>query len=311
MLNLSGVRAFLSIVLMPLLAGWVVTAGISEAREKGSTRAAGFGYVKPEETVIGTEQLYVIQGGESLYEVAREYGLGIDELTRANPGVDPWIPLKGTPVRMPTQWILPDTSDEGIVINLAEPRLYYFFQASGIKMVITFPIGIGRIGHESPTGVYTVVEKLTNPSWYPPPSARAENPLYPKVIPPGPENPLGEYWLGLSLPGYGIHGTNRPWSLGRDVTRGCIRMYPEDIQWLFEKVPAGTRVEIVRQPIKVGRRNQKVYVELDGQETDEHILTQETFQILKQHGKAYQEVDPNSFHRAMRSRFGLPIRVSD
>lgn len=215
-----------------------------------------------EDTVIGLEGTYVIRGDETLLEVARLFDLGYNEMVEANPGIDPWVPPRGTVVRVPTMWVLPDVMEEGIVINLAEMRLYYFFTVKGQRMVRTFPIGIGRKGLSTPLGMYRIVAKVKDPVWYPPEEARREDPTLPPYVPPGPGNPLGGYWLQLSIPGYGIHGTNRPWGIGRRVSRGCIRLYPEDIAWLFEHVRVGTKVKIVNKPVKIGQRDGRLYIEI-------------------------------------------------
>lgn len=193
---------------------------------------------------------------DTFVSLARTYDLGFEELVRANPGVDPWLPGEGTQIQLPTQFILPSAPRTGIVINLPELRLYYFPDGEEGR-VITHPISIGRMDWGTPLGVTAVQSKVRNPTWYPPQSIReehaADNRPLPPVVPPGPDNPLGKHALRLGIPGYLIHGTNKPSGVGMRVTHGCIRMFPEDIEALFNDIPVGTPVRIVNQPVKLGR----------------------------------------------------------
>ena len=190
------------------------------------------------------------------------------------PHVDPWLPGEGTKIVIPTQFVLPRAPNRGIVVNVAELRLYYFPAASsvapegtlaGSRRVITHPISIGRMDWSTPLGTTSVTGKVANPSWTPPQSIRdehaARNDILPRVVPAGPDNPLGKHALRLGLPGYLIHGTNKPSGVGMRVTHGCIRMFPEDIEALFKTVPAGTPVMIVNQPYKLGWTADGLYLE--------------------------------------------------
>lgn len=201
---------------------------------------------------------------DTFVALARKYNLGFNELVEANPGVDPWLPGEGTEVILPTQFILPNAPRVGVVINLPELRLYYFPDGEEGR-VITHPISIGRMDWGTPLGVTSIQSKVMNPTWYPPQSIRdeheADNRPLPAVVPPGPDNPLGNHALRLGLPGYLIHGTNKPSGVGMRVTHGCIRMFPEDIEALFKTIPVGTPVRIVNQPIKLGRNGADFYVE--------------------------------------------------
>ncbi|WP_404426479.1 L,D-transpeptidase family protein [Thalassospira australica] len=212
--------------------------------------------------------IHVATQSDTLIELARHYRLGYIELLAANPGVDPWLPGAGTPITLPNLHLLPDAPHEGIVINLSEQRLY-FYQSNG--EVLTMAIGIGRFAWETPTGSTRVTRKRKNPTWFPPPSIRAENPTLPASIGPGPNNPLGEYALDLGWPGYLIHGTNKPHSIGRRATHGCVRLYPEDIEILFDLVDIGTPVHIVDQPVKAAWIGDDLYLEIhpDQQQSDD------------------------------------------
>lgn len=212
--------------------------------------------------IIGMLKQHRIKNNESLHEVARDYGLGYNEIISANPGVDPWIPEEGSVVSIPSRWIIPVTQSEGVVINLAELRLYYLMDFDDIKLAKTYPIGIGREGDDTPLGVYYVTEKLVSPTWWVPKSIREEDPTLPAFVPPGPDNPLGTHAIRLSDPSYLIHGTNKPYGIGRRVSHGCIRMYPEDIITLFGVVDRKDPIEIVYQPVKVGVDDMMLYIEV-------------------------------------------------
>ncbi|MDX1269337.1 MAG: L,D-transpeptidase family protein [Oceanisphaera sp.] len=184
-------------------------------------------------------------------EVARRTGLGFENLANANPDIDPWLPPQGTKLMLPTQTILPAGAGRGLTINLAEMRLYAFLPQS--SEILVYPLGIGREGRNTPEGTFKVINKKVNPIWRVPAGLREEDPSLPRLVHPGPDNPLGSYWLGLTAPGYGIHGTNRPFGVGRKVSYGCLRMYPEHIEALFPMVAPGTPVRIVYQPAKAAK----------------------------------------------------------
>ncbi|WP_031429428.1 L,D-transpeptidase family protein [Methylomicrobium agile] len=212
---------------------------------------------------------------ETLLDVARQYRLGQTEIVRLNQKVDRWHVKKGEPVRLANRRILPDTPHEGITLNLSEYRMYYY--PPGGKQVMSFAHGIGRQDWKTPLGKTKVIKKVKDPSWHPPESIRREHaamgdPL-PEVVPPGPHNPLGAYALYLNLPGdYRIHGTDidKIYGIGMQITHGCVRMYPEDIEALYQHAPVGTSVYIVKQPIKVGWLDNTLYIEahpdLEGEE---------------------------------------------
>ena len=217
--------------------------------------------------VIGHLQGAVAASEDTLLDIGRRYNVGYEELTLANPGVDPWIPGDGTLVVIPSRYVLPDAPRTGIVLNLAEMRLYYFPDPLDAprRRVITHPISIGQVGWSTPLGTTKIVAKVENPAWYPPASIRAEaeangEPL-PLMVPAGPDNPLGTHALAFEKKGYLIHGTNKPFGLGMRVSHGCVRMYPEDIISLFQAVPVNTPVHVVNQPVKTGWRDGVLYVE--------------------------------------------------
>ena len=219
--------------------------------------------------IVGSLQTAIVQKGETLGDIGRRFDIGVYEMIEANPKLNPWNPSVGSKVVVPTQFILPETQD-GIVINLAEMRLY-FFQPT-FSQVSTHPIGIGRKGWRTPLGQAKIIEKKKDPAWRPPQSIRnsykRKGKTLPTVVPPGPENPLGQYAMRLSLPGYLIHGTNRPGGIVVRSSSGCIRLFPEDIESLFYKTNLGTKVEILHAPYKVGRQNNQVFIEAHEPLTD-------------------------------------------
>jgi len=221
--------------------------------------AAVYDFHDPEQNTFGEDQHIQTVYEDTLYDLARRYSLGSEELIRVNPGVDPWLPGVGKAVLVPGRHILPDGPREGIVINIAEHRLYYYPKPERHQpqQVITYPVSIGKMDWRTPLGETRVIAKQKNPWWTPTESVRAEHAkdgdILPARVPPGPDNPLGDHALRLAAGKgtYLIHGTNNPIAVGLAVTHGCIRMYPEDINALFPQVAVGTRVWIVNEPVKV------------------------------------------------------------
>jgi Uncharacterized protein conserved in bacteria len=213
--------------------------------------------------IVGSLQSTTVIGEQDFEDIGQQFDVGFYELMEANPGVNPYKPGAGTTLTIPTQYILPSGPHKGIVINLAELRLYYFHKDQ--KLVSTYPIGIGRPEWETPVDSGKITEKTKDPSWHPPDSIRAwydEHDMYlPDVVPPGPQNPLGQYALRLSIPRYMIHGTNMPNGIGLRSSSGCIRMHPKDIESLFYKVSVGDPVRIVNKPYKIGKRGSMIYAE--------------------------------------------------
>lgn len=241
----------------------LAAAGAPAASAVFELRADGGG-------VFGRVEAIETRYEDTLIELARRYSLGYEELTRVNPGVDPWLPGEGTRVLIPGQRLLPPGPREGIVVNLPEHRLYYFPKPRrGEKpVVMTFPVSVGKMDWRTPLGTTRIVDKRRNPSWYPPESVRREHAKrgerLPAVVPPGPANPLGAHAMRLGIPGgaYLIHGTNNPDAVGMAVTHGCLRMYPEDIAKLFEAVPVGTPVALISEPIKLAVVDGEVWLEV-------------------------------------------------
>ena len=206
----------------------------------------------------GVNTYYTTKKEDTLISIARKYDISFADILSANDvNMDPWIPGKGNKLLIPKSHILPFGKKEGILINIGDLRLYYY--ESG-KLIATFPIGIGRSGWETPLGKAKVIKKKKDPIWIPPESVRKEDPSLPKVVAAGEDNPLGNRAIYLSMPSYLIHGTNKPYGVGMKVSHGCIRLYPEDIETLYDLVNEGTKVNIVNQSIKAGWNNNKLYI---------------------------------------------------
>lgn len=278
-------------------------------------------YVLPplDQDLIGQVRHVAATKNDTLLDIARRFGIGYDEIKLANPGVDMWVPGEGTTVVVPTRFILPDAPRAGIVLNVPEMRLFYYPkpQPGEIPAVETYPISIGRGDWETPLGHTTVIRKTPNPTWYPPASIQEEHaasgdPL-PEKVPPGPNNPLGKYALRLGLPGYLIHGTNRPFGIGMRVTHGCIRLYPEDIEALFGAVDVGTPVYIVHQPFKLGWHLGTPYFEAhppfgEDQRPTTLSLTPIIRRIITQ-GRSITQVDFQIALQEARKPTGIPLPV--
>ena len=279
-------------------------------------------YVLPPEDVniIGQVQTVTANYHDTLSDIARRYAVGYEQIVQANPNVDAWLPGEGSRVVVPTRYILPDTPRAGIVLNLPEMRLYYYPRAKRgeTPVVVTYPVSIGRMDWNTPLGLTKVVGKVTNPTWTPPKSIRKEHAADGDVLPPvvaaGPDNPLGKYALRLGVPGYLIHGTNKPYGVGMRVTHGCVRMYPENIESLYKEVPVGTPVRIVNQPFKAGWLAGNLYLEADspledhrkeGRSDMDRVLDLLNKLVA---GRRYQ-LDEEAVRRVVEEQRGIPTVV--
>ena len=257
---------------------------------------------------------------ETLLDIARRFLLGQVEIIRLNQDLDRWLVKKGELVTISNQHILPDSPRKGITLNIAEFRMYFYPPGQPGK-VMSFAHGVGRQDWKTPLGQTKVAKKVKNPSWHPPESIRREHaangdPL-PEIVPPGPHNPLGAYALYLDLPGdYRIHGTDidKIYGIGMQITHGCVRMYPEDIEQLHNLVPVGTPVFIVKQPIKVGWLDNVLYIEahpdLEGEETtmDERFASALAL-IQKANNNELPEFDQQVLNEALKKQTGNPVAL--
>lgn len=271
----------------------------------------------PDSKLVGVMEYYQVNEGESMADIANQFDVGFLALMEANQGVDPFLPTPGTLLTIPTQLILPDVKREGIVINLAELRLYYFPNDNPERMYV-FPIGIGRVGRETPLMTTAVSQKIVDPTWTPTANIRREyrekhGIELPGVVPAGPENPLGEYAMRLSYGSgqYLIHGTNKDFGIGMRVSSGCIRMNPWDIEWLFPQVAQGTRVKVINQPLKqTVEPDGSVYVEVhqplsrSESQVGEHkpVTATKTLQAAVQHDSDAE----NRLSQALVMQTGIP-----
>jgi L,D-transpeptidase ErfK/SrfK len=286
-----------------------------------NAQAQVFPLPAPGNDLVGTVSYTEAVHADTLLDIARRHDLGYEAIRHANPTVDAWLPGGGTRVLLPTRYILPNAPREGIVINVAEMRLYYFPKPKPgyLPMVESFPISVGRSDWNTPLSTTSVTGKVTDPAWYPPESIRAEHasdgePL-PTRIAPGDDNPLGRFALRLGLSSYLIHGTNKDFGIGMQVTHGCIRLYPEDIAGLFYNVPVGTPVRIVNQPYKAGWENGALYLEvhplLDGTPAQERQNKTPLVQALidATRERPQYPIDWREVQLIEKTQSGLPTRV--
>ncbi len=279
-------------------------------------------YLPEGHDIVGELKTLMAKHEDTLLDLARSHGLGFIDIIAANQGVDPWVPGEGTKILLPTAHIIPQNPRLGLIINLAEQRLY--LHKPGSQNTITFPIGVGRDGWNTPLGNTKIIRKKENPIWFPPKSIREENPDLPIAILPGPNNPLGSHALYFDLPGYLIHGTNRPWGVGRRVSHGCIRMYPEDIKKLYALIPIDTQVTIINQPIKVAILGKQIYMEAHPDPEQADILEAEGkiiplkapladifFRIKENAGKLSGHINWGKVRETLAKRTGIPTRITD
>lgn len=267
---------------------------------------------------IGRSWVHVTSADDTLIELAPRFRLGFTELVAANQGVDPWVPGAGVKLLIPGAHLLPAAPRIGLVINLADQRLYLFRRATGT--IDTAPIGIGSTGWNTPTGRTRVVRKRVKPTWYVPKSIRKEQPELPAVVPPGPDNPLGDFAIDLGWQSYVIHGTNEPLGVGRRVSHGCVRLYPNDVERIFKRVPIGLRVTVVDQPVKTGWMAGRLLLEVHPSQKQADELEKfgkfgpETpadfkHRIIEAAGKAAPRLNWPAIDRAVDERRGAPIDI--
>ena len=268
--------------------------------------------------MAGEVTQYKVKDKDTLYSIARESDVGIVELMSANPGIDPWVPKAGTVLTLPTAYVLPALPRKGIVIDLSELRLFYFPDAQTVQ---TYPLGIGMDGWSTPTGITSIVLKREHPTWIAPDSILKANPNLPHMVPPGPDNPLGDYAMNLGWQGFRIHGTNKPYGIGRRSSHGCMRMYPEDIAELFPDVDVGTTVTVIDQPYKIGWSEDTLYLQTtpSAQQADQIALNKEDMTLtnipqmygdIRQLAGAGAMIDWNVVHSTELWRSTIPTPIA-
>ena len=280
----------------------------------------------PDQDVVGVVQIVKSSKEDTLTDIARRFNVGYEEILRANPKVDPWLPGADTPIVVPTQFIIPNAPRQGIVINIAAMRVFYFppHKAGEPQVVITHPIGIGKAGWRTPEGVTRIVRRQKDPTWRVPVSVLKEHhengEELDKVYGPGPDNPLGKYAFYLEWPSYLIHGTNKPAGVGLRSSHGCIRLYPEDIEQFFEMIPVGTQVRVVNQPFVFGWRDGNLYMQpydvleddtRDWKKAERKLLTKSLTATLQKQLKTHnEEVNWTLVSELSRAPRGLPVPIS-
>ncbi|MCU0970942.1 MAG: L,D-transpeptidase family protein [Gammaproteobacteria bacterium] len=299
-----------------------VLAMVLAAAAAVDLRAAVYPMPAPGDSVVGEITTEPGDPQDTLSDVARRHNLGWDAIRHANPDIDAWMTPKGATVVLPTQFVLPATPREGIVLNLAEMRVYYYppAKAGQPREVVTYPASIGRMDWRTPLGATRIVRKQKNPVWNPPASIKREHAekgdILPDSVPPGEDNPLGEYAMYLGHSGYLIHGTNRPYGIGMRVTHGCVRLYPEDVEDLFNRVPVGTKVVIVDEPFKAGWLGDTLYLEahpkFNEEETEQRTDISPVRQVVMDavKGQPATEIDWSEIELIARENAGVPIATS-
>jgi len=267
------------------------------------------------EDVIGRLAVIRLKEGDTLPDIARHFGLGINAISAANPGVDIWVPEAGERIVLPLNFILPDTPRKGIVINLATMRLFQFKGGSKSLEVSTYPVGVGTEERPTPTGQMHVYRKTARPTWHVPASIAADHrkkgDILPAEVLPGPENPLGEYALYLSKLGYLIHGTNKPASIGLKATNGCMRLYPENIKMLYKDTPVNTPVAIVNQPYLIGQRDGLLYMEVHTPLEDSGVIELEKMyaKLRNIEKKSARALDWKKVKEVEAEARGIPVPI--
>jgi len=284
--------------------------------------AATFPLPADDSNIVGRLQVVTADARNTLLDIARHYDLGYEDITAANPGVSVWLPGKGTPIVVPTEFILPSRPWKGIVVNIPQRRLYYFprHTAREPATVITFPIGIARPGWPTPLGNTRIIAKYKDPSWIVPKDIQAEHRSqgeanFPDYFPPGPNNPMGMLALETGFSQIFIHGTNRPWGVGMEVSHGCVHLYPENAAYLFPHVPTGTPVRIINQPVMVGYRNHQLYIgvstpvgEYPGDR--DSLLMRTIDEVSLTRNREWPTIDWDRVRQAVNARRIMPIPVS-
>ncbi len=274
--------------------------------------------ISQSDRAIGGMATYIVRDTDTLLDVARDYDLGYTQLITANRGMDPWVPPPGQTVTLPARYLLPDGPRKGIVINLVQHRLYYFPDENTVE---TYPIGVGVEGHAPPLGMTRITRKEVHPVWHVPKSIRVEDPDLPANVPPGPDNPLGDYAMQMGGSSFLIHGTNKPYGVGRNVSHGCVHLYPEDIEKLFPRIKVGTPVRIIDQEVMTAWVGNDLYLAVYPNKEQAEAL--DVSMPVKDEQPAHLkdivtkaaaghkvQINWREVEQAGRERTGIPVRVS-
>lgn len=301
-------------MVLALALSGMVAAALAATGARAMTYA-----LAPDQTLVGETGSYVTRSEDTLLDVARRNDLGYGQLMVVNRNIDPWLPGADRKVTLPGAYLLPPGPREGIVIDLAAHRLFYFPPGGTVE---TYPIGIGAEAGMTPRGTTKIVAKVINPVWYPPKSIRKERPELPGKVPPGPDNPLGKYVLKLGWPSYLIHDTNKPYGVGRNVSHGCIHLYPEDIKKLFAEVRVGTPVRVVDDPIHLDWVDGELYLALppshsqvdemdENQPVTPQVPPDLQARITAAAGDEADRIDWDKVGQAGEMRTGVPVRITE
>lgn len=270
-----------------------------------------------DQAMVGEIAAVETRENDTLPDIARHFGLGYNDITAANAGIPAWTPKANSRVLLPLQFILPDAPHKGIVLNVANMRLFYYPKKQRDK-VFTYPVGIGRDGWNTPMGMTSIAVKTPNPDWHVPPSIHREHAekghYLPSVVRSGPDNPLGYYAMRLAIGSYLIHGTNKPFGIGMQISHGCIQMYPEDIEVLFKKTSVGTPVRVVHDPYLTAWHEDMLYLEANeplekwsaSKSQLKKQVSKELLKIAKQH---HATVDWDKVDRVIQRADGIPTPV--
>jgi L,D-transpeptidase ErfK/SrfK len=294
-------------VIRPLMLALLLVA--SYAAVPAPAAAARFGDEEPWlrlRPILGEERSVLVEPGQTLHDVAFAERQGFEALRRLNPAVDPWVPRPGTVVRLPTRVILPEAEPKGIVINVPEMRLYDFTKVGPPRVLA---VAVGDADDPTPTGRFSIGEKRVDPVWRVPKSILAERPGHPERVPPGKDNPLGSRWMTLGTSSYGIHGTNVRWSIGREATHGCVRVYEDEMQALFDRVPSGTQVVLIYAPFKWGTNGKDLFLEAHPdvyEKIPDHL---DAALALPRELGLLGGVDPDRVWEVVNQAAGVPVRV--
>lgn len=304
--SVPGLLAFMLLWLCGAVPGW----------------AATFPLPADDSNIVGRLHVVTADARNTLLDIARHYDLGYEEITAANPGVSIWLPGAGTRVLIPTEFILPPRPWKGVVVNIPQRRLYYFPRrtAGEPATVVTYPIGIARPGWPTPLGSTRILAKFKDPAWIVPKDIQAEHRRqgeanFPDYFPPGPNNPMGMLAMQTGFSQIFIHGTNRPWGVGMEVSHGCIHLYPENAVYLFDHLPVGTPVRIINQPVSVGYRNHQLYLgvstpvgEYPGDQ--DSLLMRTIDEVSRTRNQAWPNIDWDRVRQAVNARRVMPVPVS-
>jgi L,D-transpeptidase ErfK/SrfK len=288
----------------------VISCNLFQSRalceEKYGRSITHYPYHSDNLTVIGKPTSYTVNAEDTFLDISRKHELGYNEMAILYPLIDPWMPPAGENIAIPSFWILPTKNRQHLVINIPELRLYFFEKET--SCVQTYPVSIGSKGWETPSGSFSITEKRSNPKWYVPKSLQEKYGT--AVMPPGPDNPLGKYVMRFSDTSYSIHGTHMPWGVGRLISHGCIRCYPEHIRLIYPQVDLGTKVELIYEPIKFGKKQNRIYVEIHPDVYNRiPDFEQYAAQELKNCHMSHL-INPSRYEQAVQARNGMPMDVT-